>query len=439
MSSKVETVEKNKLKLTITVSAADFEVAMQKAYLKVRKSITIPGFRKGKAPRKVIETHYGEGVFYNDAFDDAFPAAYDAAVKEHDLEPVDRPELGDVETIGEGQDLVFTVMITVKPEVELGKYKGLSVEAPEYPVTDEDVDAEVAKAQEKVARWVDVEREVKTGDRVIIDYSGSVDDEKFAGGTAEKKPLEIGSNSFIPGFEDQVIGMKVGEEKDIQVKFPEEYHAENLKGKDAVFAVKLHEIKEKEMPELDDEFAKDVSEFDTLDEYKADIKAKLEESAKTRAENELENNLVMAATENTEIDIPECMVDRQVDYMLQEMQYRMSYQGIRLEDYLRMTGSSIDDMKAQYKDEAKTRVKTQLVLEAIQKAENVEASEEDIEAELAKIAERGKKTVDEIKKTFKDSDYDYLKDTVVAQKTVAILKDGAKLKKPKKKAAKKAE
>lgn len=433
MGSKLETLESSKVKLTIKVDKDDFCKAMDSAYYKVRKSITIPGFRKGKAPKPIIERHYGESVFYEDAFDEVFPDAYWAAVKEHELEVVDQPGI-DIETIGADQDLVFTAEVTVKPGIELGKYKGISIEVTEQKVTDEDVDAEIERARDKVSRWVDVEKKVQNGDRVVIDYKGLLEGQPFDGGTAEGYSLEIGSNTFIPGFEEQLVGMEPGEEKNINVTFPEQYHSEELKGKPVVFEVKVNTVKQKELPELDDEFAKDISEFDTFEEYKVDVKKKLEDAAKSRTDNEINNLLVQKVVDDSKVEIPQCMIDRQIDSMVQEMGYRLSYQGISLQDYLRMTNTDMDTFKGQYAGEAEIRVKTHLAMEALRKAEQVEAADEDVENEIKKMAEDGSRSVEDIKKTLKDRDYDYIKDNIETNKILDILKENAKIKK---KAAKK--
>lgn len=334
MSAVCEKTGTNEVRLTITVSAADFEDAMNKAYLKARKSINIPGFRKGKAPRKVIENFYSEAVFYEGPLDLVFPKAYDERDRRNPgIYPVDRPSV-DVTTIGGGEDLVFTCDVTVKPEVKLGSYKGIEATRPEYNVTDDDVEDELKKDQERVARWITVEdRAVENGDRITLDYAGFCDGEQFPGGTATDQTLEVGSGRFIPGFEEQLVGMKLEEEGTVNVTFPAEYHAPDLAGKDAIFNVKIHKIEVKELPEMDDEFAKDVSDCDTLEDYKAKIRERLEKTAETRAKNELDEQLVNAVVEASEVEIPECMVNSQLDYMLQEMEYRMMYQGISMEDY----------------------------------------------------------------------------------------------------------
>ncbi len=424
MSAVCEKTGTNEVRLTITVGAAEFEEAMNKAYLKARKSINIPGFRKGKAPRKVIENFYSEAVFYEDAFDMVFPKAYDDAIVETGIYPVDRPSV-DVTTIGGGEDLVFTCDVTVKPEVKLGSYQGIEATRPEYNVTDDDVEDELKKDQERVARWITVEdRAVENGDRITLDYAGFCDGEQFPGGTATDQTLEVGSGRFIPGFEEQLVGMKLEEEGTVNVTFPAEYHAPDLAGKDAIFNVKVHKIEVKELPEMDDEFAKDVSDCDTLEEYKAKIRERLEKTAETRAKNELDEQLVNAVVEASEVEIPECMVNSQLDYMLQEMEYRMMYQGISMEDYTRMTGQTRESIREENREEAGKIVKRQLVLEALQKDAGLEVSDEELDAEIAKMATETR-TVEDIKKTLRDSDYDYLKGNVLLEKTLQLLEDNA--------------
>jgi trigger factor len=413
-------------KRQITVDAETFEKANHSAYLKSRSKINVPGFRKGKAPKAVILQRYGEGVFYEDAFDEVFPLAYQEAILEHDIKPVERPAIDILEIGPEG--VKFTCEVTVMPEVKLGDYKGVEIEAPEYNVTEKQVDAQIQRECEKIARWVEVEREVKKGDRATIDYKGFVDDVAFEGGEAEGHPLEIGSGSFIPGFEDQIIGMKKGEQKDIMVTFPEQYHSEELKGKEAKFEVTVHEIKEKELPELDDEFAKDVSEFDTLNEYKEDIKTKLQEQADARTESEIENLLIERIAQNSEVDIPQPMIEREIDFMVNDMQRRMRYQGIDMEEYLRLTNTELSTLREQFKNDAEMRVKTGLVLEEIQKAENFDVTDEEIDNELEQIAKSGNQSVEDIKKTLTPDNISYLRESVLNKKTVQFLKDNAVLK-----------
>ena len=424
MSAVSEKTGTNEVRLTVTVDAATFDDAMNKAYLKARKNINIPGFRKGKAPRKMIETFYSEAIFYEDAVDLVFPKAYDDAINETGIYPVDRPSI-DVAEIGAGKDLVFTCDVTVKPEVKLGSYKGIEATRPEYNVTDDDIEEELTKDQERTARWIEVEdRAIEKGDRVTMDYAGFCDGEQFAGGTAEGQTLEIGSGRFIPGFEDQLIGKKLEEESAINVTFPAEYQAAELAGKDAIFNVKIHKIEVKELPELNDEFAQDVSDSDTLDAYKGKIRERLENTAKTRAKNELDEMLVNAVVEASEVEIPECMINSQLDYMLQEMEYRMMYQGISMEDYTRITGQTRERIREENREEAGKIVKRQLVLEAVQKDADLTASDEDLDAEIAKMATETR-TAEEVKKTLRDSDYDYIKGNALLEKTLKLLGDNA--------------
>ena len=427
MSHTYEKVSGNKAKLTFTIPAEQFDEAMQKAYLKMRGRINVPGFRKGKAPRRMIETLYGEGVFYDDAFELIFPDAYEAAVKEYDLHPADRPQI-DLDEIGAGKDLKFHLAVFVRPDVKLGEYKGLTVEADQQKLTDEMVDARISQDQDKASRTIDVEdRPVQEGDTVNLDYAGTVDGVAFAGGTAEKQTLKIGSHTFIPGFEEQMVGMSIGEEKDLPVKFPEEYHAEELKGKDAVFHVKVNGIQVTEKPELDDDFAADISEFDTFAEYKESIVKELTEQINKNNGIAAENALVEKAVENAEMDVPEAMIDDQADYMVREMAMRMSYQGLKMEDYMKYTGQTMEGLKAMYKPEAEKRVKAELVIDAIRKAENIEPGEEDIEKAIADQAERSGMDVEAFRKNLTDEQKDYLKDNAAIQMVLDLLKKDAKI------------
>lgn len=437
MSATYEKISGNKAKLSFTVPAAQFEEAMQKAYLKNRGKINVPGFRRGKAPRKLIETMYGEGVFYDDAFQEIFPNLYDEAVKENDLHVVDQPEV-DVKEIGEGKDLVFTCEVFVRPDVTLGDYKGLTVEVTKQEVTDADIDARIEQDRQKVARTVDVEgRALENGDTVNLDYAGSVDGVAFEGGTAKGQTLTLGSNQFIPGFEEQMVGMNIGEEKDLNVTFPEQYHAAELAGKAAVFHVKVNSATHTELPELNDEFAADASEYNTFAEYKDSIVKELNEKAAKNNEVAVENALVEKATANAQMDIPEAMIRDQVNYILREMQMRMAYQGLRLEDYLKYTGQTVEQLADMYKGEAEQRVKMELTLEAIRKAEGVEPTEEDVQKQIAEQAERMGQKVEDFEKTLTDEQRGYLKDSAAIQKVVELLKKDCKVeeKKPETEAA----
>ena len=341
MSSEILKKENSVVTLKLTIDAQSFDKACKDAYNKNKTKFNVQGFRKGKAPMSIVEKFYGEGVFFEDAVNTLFPDAFEAAVKEHDLDTVARPEI-DVEEIGKGKNLVIIADVAVKPEITLGEYKNLTVEKPDSEVSDEEVEKEIEAMREQNARFVTVEdREVKEKDMLLIDFNGKVDGVEFEGGQAENYSIIVGSNTFIPGFEEQLVGMKLNEEKDLSVKFPDEYHAENLAGKDAVFTVKVNEIKEKELPELDDEFAKDVSEFDTLEDLKADAKAKLQKTKDEYADRELENKLVKMAAENATVEIPEAMIDSQVENMVYDFEYQLKYQGLDLENYLKFTNMSI--------------------------------------------------------------------------------------------------
>ena len=419
-----EKLESNKVKLGMTISAEDFDKAVDKAYLKLRKTITVPGFRKGHAPKGVIEKAYGWYVFVDDAFDEAYPAVYEAAVKEHDVKPVDRPDIT-ILSAEKGEDVAFEAVVTVMPEVSLGQYKGIEVEKQEYNVTDEMVNAEIERERENVARMIDVERPVENGDEVELDYSGTVDGVKFEGGTAEHQTLVIGSGMFIPGFEEQMIGMNVGEEKDLNVKFPDEYHSDELKGKDAVFHVKVHAVRVKELPEADDEFAKDVSEFNTIAELRDHKKEELEKKAMNEAKAKKENDVIEKAVANATVDIPDVMIDRQADRMLNDIRYRLSMQGISLEDYCKYTGTKTEAMKAEMKNEAERRVKTQLVLDAIMKAEGIKAENDEVEKKIDEYCAQFDDKAEEFKAKLNEDDKAYFEDQVLLDKTINMLVDSA--------------
>ncbi len=431
--------EKNQAVINFEISKEAMDAATSAVFQRNKGKYAIPGFRKGKAPRKMVEQYYGAGVFFEDAFNDVFPSFYEAAVKEHNLEPVDRPEI-ELEDITDEGLVKVKATVTLRPEVKLGKYEGIKVELVEYNVTDEEVDHEIQHALDRASRFVDVEdRAVKMGDTVGLNYSGSIDGVKFDGGTAENQTLEIGSGSFIPGFEEQMVGMNIGEEKALNVKFPDEYHAADLKGKEAVFEVKVLSIKEKQVPALDDEFAKDVSEFDTLDEYKADIKAKLTERKKNQADSEMENKMIEAIADNAEIIIPDCMVEQQIDSQIRDMEMRMSYQGLKLEDYMKYTGMTIEQMRDMYREGAQKTVKIRLTLAEIIKVENIDANEEEINAEIAKYAESYGSNLEDFMKNVTDDQKDYFKEVAIMNKTLALLKEKNPAKKATKKSTKKAD
>ena len=427
MSTTVEKIASNKVKLSFDIDSAKFDEAMGKAYLKVRNQVTIPGFRKGKAPRKMIENMYGEGVFYDEAFELIFDEVYGPAVDENKIEVVDRPEI-EIQEIGAGKNLKFTCEVFVKPDVTLGEYKGVSVKKETTVVTDVEVDARVEEERNKQATEIQVEdRAVAAGDTVNLDYAGTVDGVAFAGGTAQDQTLKIGSGSFIPGFEEQMIGMNIGEEKDLQVTFPEKYHAEELAGKAAVFHVKVNSITETQLPALDDDFAKDISEFDTLEEYKADIRAKLEAQAAERDNNNFTNAVIEKVLENATVEIPEAMIERQIDSMMRDFEYRLMGNGLKLDDFLKYTGSDMKAFRENYRGQAEKSVKAHLVLEAIEKAEAIDATQEQIDKQLEAFAAQTGKTVEEFKASLSESDIEYFKADAIRDNCVKFLADNAKI------------
>ena len=426
MSTTVEKISSNKVKLSFDIDAAKFDEAMGKAYIKVRGQVAIPGFRKGHAPRKMIENMYGEGVFYDEAFELIFDEVYGPAIDENKLEVVDRPQV-DIQQIGTGKNLQFTCEVFVKPDVTLGEYKGVEVKREHTLVTEDEVNAEIEKERNKQAAEVSVEdRAVAEGDTVNLDYSGSVDGVKFAGGTAEAQTLKIGSHTFIPGFEEQMVGMNIGEEKDLEVTFPEEYHAKELAGKKAIFHVKVNSITETQLPALDDDFAKDISEFDTLDEYKADVRAKLEAQAAERDNNAFTNAVIEKVMENATVEIPEAMVERQIDSMVRNFEARLAQQGLKLADFIKYTGQDEKSFRNQYREQAEKSVRANLVLEAVENAENFEATEEEIDAEIAKFAGQVGQDVENLKKNLTEGDREYFKADVIRDKAVKFLCDNAK-------------
>ena len=426
MSLQVEKLEKNMAKLTIEASAEDFEKAIQKVYLKARGRINIPGFRKGKAPRKLIEKMYGTGVFYEDAANDLIPTAYAEALKDCDLEIVSRPEIN-VTQIESGKPFIFTAEVAVKPEVTLGEYKGVEVEKSDVEVTDEDINKEVDKERENNSRTIDVDdRAGESGEIIKLDFDGSVDGVPFAGGKAENYTLTIGSGSFIPGFEDQLIGTKIGEDKDVTVTFPEDYHEKSLAGKEAVFKCKVNAITVKELPDADDEFASEVSEFETLAEYKEDIKKKLTEKKEKEARAKKEAQAVEKAVENATMEIPDAMIDTQVQSMMEDFARRMQSQGLSLEQYFQFTGMDAKKMHDQMKPEALKRIQNSLVLEAVAKAENIEISDEKVDEEIAKMAEAYKMEVEKLKGIIGDSERDQMKKDLAVQAAADLIADAAK-------------
>ncbi|AKQ74226.1 trigger factor [Bacillus licheniformis] len=405
MSVKWEKQEGNEGVLTVEVDADTFNKALDDAFKKVVKQVSIPGFRKGKVPRGLFEQRFGVEALYQDALDILLPVEYPKAVEEAGIEPVDRPEI-DVEKIEKGENLIFTAKVTVKPEVKLGEYKGLGIEKDDTAVTDEDVQNELKSLQERQAELVVKEDgKVEEGDTVVLDFEGFVDGEAFEGGKAENYSLEVGSGSFIPGFEDQLVGLEAGAEKDVEVTFPEEYHAEELAGKPAVFKVKIHEIKAKELPELDDEFAKDVDEeVETLAELTEKTKKRLEEAKENEADAKLREELVLKAAENAEADIPQAMIDTELDRMMKEFEQRLQMQGMNLELYFQFSGQDENALKEQMKEDAEKRVKSNLTLEAIAKAENLQVTDEEVEEELSKMAEAYNMPVENIKQAIGSTD-----------------------------------
>ena len=428
MNCKLEKTENaNEVKFEITVEATKFEDAMKKVYFKSAKYFNIPGFRKGKAPMQIVEKYYGPEIFYEDAFNEVAQEALEEAVEENKLDVVSRPEV-DVKQMEKGKDLIFTVVMQTKPEAEVSKYKGIEIKKVEYNVTDEDVEHELHHMQEHNSRLISVDdRAVESGDTTTIDFEGSVDGVPFEGGKAENYDLEIGSNTFIPGFEDQIIGMKIDEEKDVKVKFPEEYFSKELAGKDAVFKVKLHEIKKKELPELDDEFAKDVSEFDTLDELKADIKAKQEKQNEEKAKYETQDAVIKALCEKTKVEIPSGMVEMEVENMLKDFEQRLAYQGLNLEQYFKMMGKTEEEVKKEYEPQAIEAIKSRLMLEAVIKAEKIEANIEEVEDKMKEMARNyGKENDEEFLKN--ENVRNYIKQGLESEKAIDFLVKNAKIK-----------
>lgn len=427
MSSKLEKIENNVASLTLEIPTEDFEKAVNSSYIKNVSKFNIPGFRKGKAPKRIIERFYGEEVFYEDAIDAVFPSVYEDVIKENNITPVDRPSV-DIKQIGKNKDLILTADVTIKPEVVLGEYKGIEVEKVEYNVTDEDVDKEVEKLREKNARMINVDnRPVKSGDIVLIDFKGFIDGAEFKGGSSENYSLEIGSNTFIPGFEDQLIGKNINDDVDVKVKFPDDYKAKNLAGKDVLFKVKIKEIRYKELPAVDDEFVKDISEFDTIDELKKDIRSNLEKDANLRAKNQLSSNVVQKVVDNTKMDIPEVMVKNEIDMMVYEFDMNLRYQGITLENYLKYTNMTMDKFRESIKDEASNKVRTDLVIEKISKLENIEATDEDINNRIEELAKLNNMDVAKYKESVGDKGKEQFKERILREKTIEFLTNNSKI------------
>ena len=430
MSSKLEKLENNLVKLEITIEAEKFDEGMSKAFFRNAKYFSVPGFRKGKVPRDIVEKHYGEGILYEDAFNIVAQDAYEAAIEEHKLDIVSSPEI-DITQIGKGKELIFTATVTVRPEVKLGKYKGIKLEKKDYKVTAKDVDAEINAMAEKNSRMVngDENSVIENGSTAVIDFEGFVNGKAFDGGKGENYSLEIGSNTFIPGFEDQLIGLKMNEETDVNVTFPENYFSADLAGKPAVFKVKIHEIKIKELPTIDDEFAKDVSEFDTLKELKEDVKKKLAEEKEKKAKYEMEEAAIKEVCENTEIDIPQVMIDHEIEDYMKELESRLAYQGMDMKTYLGLMGKDVEEFKSQYTERATTNVKTKLVLEEIFKAENIEITDKDIEEKLRDFAKNYGATganIDELVKNPTDQLKNFASEELKYDLAVKFIIDNAK-------------
>lgn len=425
MSLQVEKLEKNMAKLTIEVSADDLEKALQNSYNKQKKHINVPGFRKGKVPRQMIEKMYGVEIFYDDAANELIPDAYAKAYDECELEIVSQPTI-DVVQIEKGKPFIFTAEVAVKPEVTLGEYKGLEVDKISTRVTQKEVDAKIQEEAEKNARTITVEdRAVQDGDEVVLDFEGFVDGVAFEGGKGENYPLTIGSGSFIPGFEEQLIGVEAEKEVEVNVTFPEEYHAEELKGKEAVFKCTVHEIKAKELPEIDDEFAAEVSEFDTLEEYKADVKAKIKEQKAAEGKSKQEDQVVEQAIANATMEIPEAMIDTQARQIVEDFARRLQSQGLTMDQYMQFTGMTVDKLVEDAKPQAKQRIETRLVLEAIAKAENIEISDEKLDEEVAKMAEAYKMEADQLKELMGEAEKKQMKEDMAVQEAITFLVENA--------------
>ena len=425
MSLQVEKLEKNMAKLTIEVSASELEKALQSAYMKQKNKISLPGFRKGKVPRQMIEKMYGAEIFYDDAANALIPKAYADAYDECELDIVSRPEI-DVVQIEKGKDFIFTATVATKPEVTLGEYKGLEVDKVSTRVTQKEVDAKIQEEAEKNARTITVEdRAVQDGDEVVLDFEGFVDGVAFEGGKGENYPLTIGSGSFIPGFEVQLVGAEAEKEVEVKVTFPEDYHAEDLKGKEAVFKCTVHEIKAKELPEIDDEFAAEVSEFDTLEEYKADVKAKIKEQKAAEGKAKQEDQVVEQAVKNATYELPEAMVETQAEQMANDFAQRMQSQGLTMEQYFQFTGTTAEQMMEDLKPQAVKRIETRLVLEAIAKAENIEISDEKLDEEIGKMAEAYKMEADKLKEFMGENEKKQMKEDMAVQEAITFLVDNA--------------
>lgn len=428
MAVKKEEVEKNLVKITFEVSREKFEEGINEAYKKNRSKFNIPGFRKGKVSKAIIEKYYTESVFYDDAINYVLPEAYDAAIKEAEIEAVARPEI-DVEEIKKGEPVVFTALVTTKPEVKLGEYTGIEVEKVDNTVSDEEIDKDIEATRKRNARIISVEdRPVENGDITVIDFEGFCDGEAFEGGKAEKYELEIGSGSFIPGFEEQIIGAKIGDDIEVNVTFPEEYHVESLKGKPAMFKVKVHEIKVRELPELDDDFASEVSEFETLAEYKDSIRKKLEERAENKAKQETENSIIEKVCENAEVDIPDAMIQAQIDRRINDFAQSLQYQGMNIDTYLQYTGGNMDAMRERFKEQAEKQCKVSLVIEAITKKEGITATDEEVEDKIAEMSKIYNMEIEKLKEVLRPEDMENIKNDISYGKTVDMMVNKAVVK-----------
>ena len=429
MAVKTEQVEKNLVKVVFEVSAEDFQAAIQKVYLKNAKKYSVPGFRKGKVPRAVIEKYYTEAVFYDDAINMVLPEAYDAAIKEAELDSVARPEL-DVDEIKPGEPIVFTALVTTKPEVKLGKYLGIKIDKIEHIVTDDDVNAELENVQKRNARLIPVEdRACENGDIAVIDFEGFADGVAFPGGKGEGYELEIGSGSFIPGFEEQLVGKSIGEDVEVNVTFPEEYHADELAGKPAMFKVKINELKVKELPALDDDFASEVSEFETFDEYKNSIKERLTKDAENKTKTEIENAVIDKACDAAEVDIPTAMVDMQIERMVQDFAQRLQYQGMNLDMYMKYTGATPESFKEGFRPQAEKQTKTMLVLEAICKAENIDVTDEEVNDKIAEMAKMYNMEIEKLNEVISENEKESIREDVKMSKTIDLMVNKSSMKK----------
>jgi trigger factor len=426
MKTRLEKIENNKATVIVEVEPKQFEAAMERSYRKNVKKIVIPGFRKGKAPRKIIESHYGEAIFYEDAVNFVITDTYGPSIEQLKIEPVNHPDF-DVVQLEKDKPFIYKAEVTVKPEVKLGEYKGIEAQQIKFEITEETINDELEKLRNQHARLVTVERPAQNGDLITLDFEGFIDDKPFEGGKAENYRLELGSGSFIPGFEEQLIGMSTGDEKCISVKFPSDYFKENLAGKDASFQIKIKDIKEKQLSEIDDEFAKDVSEFKTLQELKDDMENKLKEKFDTFSRKQVENEIVDKVMKNTQVEIPEVMIENRIQSMINDMAFRLRFQGMSLEKYLEASKLTLEDLKNQMKDDAYYNVKMGLTLEAVAKAEDIKPTEDEVEQRINEMAKGYNKGVEEFKKTIKEDQLEYIKDSIATQKTLDFLVDNAKI------------